>query len=501
VTGNASDTNCDNGEKVGVSGFKLYLPPFRVQLKDWCGWTGNSWEKVSATVGDSFRVAGPWENVYTMAANAVIRLILAYNVDPRRIGFLGLGTESSTDNSAGAIIVKGIVDAALEEMGLSRISRHCEVPEFKHACLGGVYALKSGLRYLKCDGRGRKAIVVSADIAEYERGSSGEPTQGACAVAQLLEEDPKLYSVDLRESGSAAAFRGVDFRKPVTRRLSAESSESEVARLPDFPVFNGGFSTICYTDQSLHAVARLLWKLNLDPRSLYHMVDAWFLHRPYHRMPINVMAALYVWGLSRDSQGLPDLEALCKDAGADYEKMLKEAHSSPDLYAGTRSGGINEDAYPEAMKTVKHFRYTPKFDEVMSKKMYLGTLAMRNLGNVYTASLPAWIAAGFNDALDGDVDLSGKILFTLGYGSGDAAEAMLIRVLDGWREAAEKIGFKKALENAVDLQRQEYEALHRGFKAPCPSFEPSKQFVVDGIGEKNGPDFQDIGIEYYRYVQ
>ena len=45
-----------------------------------------------------------------MAANAVIRLIDQYDIDPERVKFLGLGTESSTDNSAGAIIVKGMVD-------------------------------------------------------------------------------------------------------------------------------------------------------------------------------------------------------------------------------------------------------------------------------------------------------------------------------------------------------------------------------------------------------
>ena len=40
-----------------------------------------------------------------LAATAVLRLIRQYDVDPGRVKFLGLGTESSTDNSAGAIIV------------------------------------------------------------------------------------------------------------------------------------------------------------------------------------------------------------------------------------------------------------------------------------------------------------------------------------------------------------------------------------------------------------
>ena len=49
-----------------------YVPPFRVRLQDWCEWTGNSWDKIQVVVGRSFRVPGRHENVYTMAANAVI---------------------------------------------------------------------------------------------------------------------------------------------------------------------------------------------------------------------------------------------------------------------------------------------------------------------------------------------------------------------------------------------------------------------------------------------
>lgn len=202
----------------------------------------------------------------------------------------------------------------------------------------------------------------------------------------------------------------------------------------------------------------------------------------------------------RDSKGLLELEVLCKDAGADFPKMVEEAHSSPDLYIGTKHGGMNDSAYSEAMKVVKHFRYTSKFAEVMSSKMYLGAEAMRNIGNVYTASLPAWIAAGFDDALDRHIDLSGKTFFTLGYGSGDSAEAMLVRVSECRLKTAKKVGFKRAMEGAVDLRLDEYEALHDGLNPHCPSYSPSKQFVIDGVGESFDRDFQDRGISYYKYI-
>jgi hydroxymethylglutaryl-CoA synthase len=49
----------------------VYVPPYRVDLEQWCGWTGNDPAKTRAVVGQAFRMPGPDQNVYTLAANAV----------------------------------------------------------------------------------------------------------------------------------------------------------------------------------------------------------------------------------------------------------------------------------------------------------------------------------------------------------------------------------------------------------------------------------------------
>src|SRR5690606_3065205 len=102
----AYDPSSSPSSQPGVSGLALYVPAPRVSLDRWCKWTGTPADKVQAVVGRSFRMCSPSENVYTMAASAALRLIDAYDVDPGRIGMLALGTESSTDNAAGAVIVK-----------------------------------------------------------------------------------------------------------------------------------------------------------------------------------------------------------------------------------------------------------------------------------------------------------------------------------------------------------------------------------------------------------
>src|SRR5581483_5833301 len=77
-------------QAIGISGFAIDLPPYRVKLEDWCEWTGNSWDKVKSVVGRSFRMLAPNQTVYALAANAVLKLIDQYEVDPAAIGYLGL---------------------------------------------------------------------------------------------------------------------------------------------------------------------------------------------------------------------------------------------------------------------------------------------------------------------------------------------------------------------------------------------------------------------------
>jgi hydroxymethylglutaryl-CoA synthase len=125
---------------------------------------------------------------------------------------------------------------------------------------------------------------------------------------------------------------------------------------------------------------------------------------------------------------------------------------------------------------------------------------MLDLGNLYTAALPAWLATGFEQALDENQDLTGRELLTLGYGSGDAAEVIPLFASDHWKDAAAKIGFGKSMEFAIDLNKRQYEALHDGRRVPDLDYVPKDEFVIEKVGRTDQRQFQDIGIEYYRYV-
>jgi hydroxymethylglutaryl-CoA synthase len=483
----------------GVSAIAAYLPTFRVNLAQWCDWTGNNWDKIKAVVGRSFRVCGPHENVYTMAANAVLRLIIENDVDPERVGFLGLGTESSTDNAAGAIIVRGMVDRALEQLGKKRLSRSLEVPEFKHACLGGMYALKSALRYVAFDGDDRMAIVVSSDIAEYERGSTGEQTQGAGAVAMLVEGEPKLFAVDLRKTGSASAYRGPDFRKPAARhRVDGYAARTE--RASDFPVFSGKYSTFSYLDETVHAVEDMLRRLDVSAGSYYESVRALFFHRPYHMMPVQAMSFLYVRGLARGDHHGEELRELASEAQVSCEDVLRETKSTPDLYADLLRGEHATDPYKATSAVAAVLRKRQRFQEILRDKMSLGAEVVKDLGNLYSAALPAWMAAGFEDAATRGLDLTGAPMVAVGYGSGDAAESMPLRAVPGWEAAAMRIRLEEAMRGPIDLAREQYEVLHDRRQLSGIRYEPQSEFAILRVGTSYEASFQDLAVEYYGYV-
>ena len=484
---------------IGISGLAAYVPPYRVWLDDWCEWTGNHWPKIREVVGRSFRVRGPNHSVYTLAATAVMRLIDQYEIDPLRVKFLGLGTESSTDNSAGAIIVKGMVDRALQQKGKPPIARSCEVPEFKHACLGGVYGMKGAIRHLALDGAGSQAIVVCADIAEYARGSSGEPTQGAGAVAMLLEENPKLAEVDLIRSGSASDYRIMDFRKPMLRFCGQDRSESH--QVQDFPVFNGKYSTTCYIDETLHALNDMYEKRQLQATDYLKSLRTVFMHRPYRKMPETGWAVAYLFALSRGTaEDRAELASYCYEAGIEPEALLREMLSKPEIVSLAEPERLNFEVYPLTMAVFRIFRASRRYRREILDKLALGSDTMLDLGNLYTAALPAWIAAGFEQALDEGRDLQGEEMLTLGYGSGDAAEVIPFFPAREWRDAAAAIRFADAMELALDLNREQYEALHDGRRVHGLDYIPQGEFVIEKVGQSDHRQFQDIGIEYYRYV-
>mgnify|MGYP006879660945 FL=1 len=56
------------------------------------------------------------------------------------------------------------------------------------------------------------------------------------------------------------------------------------------------------------------------------------------------------------------------------------------------------------------------------------------------------------------------------------------------------------MEFAFDLNEQQYAALHDGRRVEGLDDVGTEEFVVERVGNEDRRQFQDLGIEYYRYV-
>ena len=480
----------------GLSGLALHVPRPRVGLDRWCEWTGASFDKVRAVVGDAFRVAARHDDVYGLSANAVLRLIERYDVDPARVGYLVLATESSLDNAVGGPTVKGLVDLGLTKRGLPPLSRELETFEMKQACLSGVNGLLGALRFVTTE-PDRVAIVVAGDIAEYARGSSGEQTQGAGAVAMLVESDARLLQLDPRLVGRSAADRVCDFRKPMRGESRGPIGRFAEARPPDYPAFAGHYSTHCYLDAVDHAFSDLLAKTDRSASNLLEASAMVLQHRPYEKMPQTSLARMCLRAhLERDADRAR-LEGLAAELGVSLSLAVEQLHARPDLARLAREQGVEVDPAPELGRLVRAFTKTESFRDFLERKTGFGRSVVRQLGNLYAASLPAWIGAAFEDARDRGAPLDGREVLLVGYGSGDASITLIGRVAAGWTEAAGRAGFAEALEGAIDLSRDAYERNHDR-EAPV-EVETRGEVGLTRVGAGDR-GFDDRGVPYYAFA-
>lgn len=474
----------------GLSGLALHIPKARVSLERWCEWTGAPPDKVRAVVGDAFRVAAGDEDVYTLSANAVLRLVEAYDVDPGRLGYLVLSTESSMDNAVGGPTIKGLVDLGLAARGRPVLSRTIEAFEVKQACLSGMNALLGATRFVMTE-PDKVAIVVSADIAEYARSSSGEQTQGAGAVAMLVEAEPKLLAIDPTRVGRSASDRVCDFRKPM-RNGTTETYGFEEARPRDFPVFAGHYSTHCYLDTVDHAFVHHLARAGRSAAEALDRAAMVLLHRPYEKMPQTSVGRMRLRALLCSKEGRNAVEALAGAQGIDLEQALSALDTSPDLVALIRAHGVEADPAPELGRLIKSLVKSADFKAFLADKTGWGSATVRQLGNLYAASLPAWIGAALEDAAARNTHLAGSELLLFGYGSGDAALAIPAKVAETWREAAARLGFAASLESAVDIDRQTYERAHDR-ETPITVEATPGEVRLERVGHGS-----DRGVPYYR---
>jgi hydroxymethylglutaryl-CoA synthase len=283
--------------KVGIEAISFEVPENYVDVAELAQARGVDPAKFVQGLGQNqMAVPTPCEDTVALAAEAGLRLLRDYKIDPKEISLLIVGTETGIDHSKP---VASYVHHILE------LSNNCRVYETKHACYGAMAGLTTAMHYvLSGKAKGKKALVIASDIARYGRGTPGEPTQGAGSVAMLISDRPRLVEFDAMVEGFFSK-QVMDFWRPLY------SKEAFV---------DGHFSIQCYLD-ALTGSYKAYQRSSLEEglfRSLAQFNQN-FAANLYH-VPFVKMA-------QKAHQRILEIEA-----GAEFEKESPEAVKAKEDY-------------------------------------------------------------------------------------------------------------------------------------------------------------------------
>jgi len=267
---------------VGISDIGFYVPSSRIELGTILARRAledPSFERrlrkaIESTGQKAIRFPAYWEDSASLAGNALLDLLSRSDSQTLSgLRFLASGTESSVDFSKP---VSSYVQGMLIKAGFT-LPPTLSSFQVQHACAGGTIALLSVAAQLAISrNTNESGIVTCSDIARYETPSTAEITQGAGAIALLVEQNPKLLEIDLSTQGYASGDVD-DFFRPL---------DSVTARV------RGQYSMQCYNDAANHAFQDHCQRSGKTPVEVLSETDWFVFHVPFARMAYTAARSL-----------------------------------------------------------------------------------------------------------------------------------------------------------------------------------------------------------------
>lgn len=504
---------------IGIDSIGVYVPRLYVDL------TGE-WAQVRAAAladGDVKKLVGKvvdgvgvrrmavvdaHQDCATLAAMAAKRAIDAAGIDPRDIDYVAVGTESTVDQSKStAAYVLGMLE---RHYGVSMAS--AGAPQFQFACIGATYALEAAVSRIRAGDHTKPfSLVIASDISKYPRGTAGEYTQGAGAVALLVSENPRIVAF---EPGLAATVTRDerDFFRP---NWSHEA------------VVDGKYSIDVYLDcvgAAFTAFAeRASRAQGTRPEAVHAAIDHYLFHVPFPRMAEYAAARVFL------GQWLED--------PAMRERVVAEVPGAAALRSGDTASARREVERALAKSSL--------FRQMFESKVAPSLALSRDIGNVYSGSLYLALAS-LLERTRGEAIAGQRIAFG-SYGSGASAKVWSGVVAEGYRSALRDLHVQddlrpeaeggvrvplsmpdyerlhdlsdcaltcdaavlRKLEGGIALTAAEATAVHAVLTRPAwqvrPRAEsvrpPAGEFALESLGTSASSQRTDTGYRYYTYVE
>jgi hydroxymethylglutaryl-CoA synthase len=411
-----------------------------------------------------------------LASNACLKVMQKNKLTPDQIGRLYVATESSFDESKA---MNSYVIGMLEQVYGQETFGHCGGIECKFACVSGSYALYDNTNWIRAgEADDKYALVVVSDIAKYDMGSSGEVTQGAGAIAMLLNDTPRLLAFD-RKVTSTSIKNEYDFYRPFGKET---------------PIVHGQYSNLLYLIQVKNALRDYkkkvkdtgLIKLKEDETILDH-VDYLNMHLPYSNMGKKALAYL----VRHEWRTLPRWKNIIKKIGMD-EPVPKDPRGTIESVLADSEFMAKDHQF------TKLFTKTDEYVELYESKLASSLIASKMIGNLYTASLYLGFRSSLEFEYQKGVNLDGKRIGFCSYGSGASAMIFSGIIQPEYEQVVKDMNLETEIGPRTKLTLEEYEDLHENKRGPEKNIRSAnKEFILTQV--KTSPESR--GERHYTFVE
>jgi hydroxymethylglutaryl-CoA synthase len=442
----------------GIDDIAIYIPRLYLDAGDFAKARGLDPEKLERGLGISqMAIVDTNQDPACLAANACLRVMQKNKLTPDKIGRLYVATESAFDESKA---MNSYVIGMLEQVYGEDTFGHCGGIECKFACVSGSYALYDNTNWIRAgEAEDKYALVVVSDIAKYDLGSSGEVTQGAGAIAMLLNENPRLLSFDPKVT-STSIKNEYDFYRPFGKET---------------PIVHGQYSNLLYLIQVKNALIDYkrkvketgLIKLKEGETILDH-VDYLNMHLPYSNMGKKALAYL----VRHEWRDLPRWKKIIEEIGME-EPIPKDPRGTIESTLEDAEFMANDHQF------TKLFTSTEMYAELYESKLASSLIASKMIGNLYTASLYLGFRSSLEFEYQKGVDMEGKRVGFCSYGSGASAMIFSGVIQPEYAQVVKDMNLEAELGPRTKLSLDEYEELHENKRTYEENIRSAnKEFVI-----------------------
>jgi len=442
----------------GIDDIAIYIPRLYLDAGDFAKARGLDPEKLERGLGiGQMAIVDTNQDPACLAANACLRVMQKNKLTPDKIGRLYVATESAFDESKA---MNSYVIGMLEQVYGKDTFGHCGGIECKFACVSGSYALYDNTNWIRAgEAEGKYALVVVSDIAKYDLGSSGEVTQGAGAIAMLLNDNPRLLSFDPKVTATSIKNE-YDFYRPFGKET---------------PIVHGQYSNLLYLIQVKNALIdykRKVKKTGLiklkDGETILDHVDYLNMHLPYSNMGKKALAYL----VRHEWRALPRWKKIIEEIGME-EPIPKDPRGTIESVLEDSEFMANDHQF------TKLFTSTEIYAELYESKLASSLIASKMIGNLYTASLYLGFRSSLEFEYQKGVDLNGKRIGFCSYGSGASAMIFSGVIQPEYDQVVKDMNLEAELGPRTKLSLDEYEELHENKRTYEENIRSAnKEFVI-----------------------